>query len=161
MNRAEYNIISVTRETYLQLLEYAIPYCDSFILVLRHSLDVSPKAIEVLSELEPYLICREERKEWPGTLLLDETAQVNKFSFSPSTAEILAKFGEHLYSWTLPHLPEDLCLIRIDGSPWLVSIAHEQDAFLSLAREEWIELSNSIPALHCESNGMDGFENDL
>lgn len=148
MNRYVYNLVDeVKGESYVRLLHHALSHCDSFILVIRHSLDVNPSAKTVLNRLESFLIERAERNEWPGTKLLSETAQVNTFKFLPPTASALAEVADGLFSWTQPELPEDLCLIRKDGTPWLVTIAHEEDAYMMLSPEESAALTESIPAL--------------
>src|SRR5437764_14886134 len=115
-NRSVYNLIDkVDGEDYVRLLHYALSCCESFSLVIRHTMDVSASAQTVLNRLEPFLIRREESGEWPGTRLLDGTAQVNTFKLSPPTASVLAEVADGLFSWCQPELPEDLCLIRKDG----------------------------------------------
>lgn len=157
MTRNVYNLVDdVKGEAYLRLLHHALSYCDSFILVIRHSLDVNATAQAVLNRLEPFVIRREESNEWPGTHLLDSTAQVNTFKLSPPTASVLAEVAEGLFSWAQPELPEDLCLIRKDGNPWLVTIAHEEDAYLVLSPEESAVLTKSIPTLSLRFNEDDG-----
>jgi len=146
--RAVYNLLDdVKGEAYVRLLHHALSQCDSFTLVIRHSIDVNATAEAVLNRLEPYLTRRDEIAEWPGTLLLDGTAQVNTFKLSPPTASVLAEVADGLFSWTQPELPEDLCLIKKDGEPWLVTIAHEEDAYLVLSAEESAALTESIPGL--------------
>ena len=50
-------------------------------------------------------------------------------------------------AWRQPDLPEDLCLLRADGSPWLATIAHEADGFLLLSEAEREDLNTRVPAL--------------
>jgi len=148
MSRVTYNLLDdVKGAAYAKLLQQALSYCGSFILVLRHSIDVNETAQSVLNTLEPFLIGREERRQWPGTQLLDETAQVSTFQLSPATATVLAEVAPSLFSWTQPELPEDLCLLREDGEPWLGTIAHEKDAYLILSIAERAALIESIPTL--------------
>jgi len=148
MSRVVYNLLDDVRgAAYAKLLQQALSYCGSFILVLRHSIDVNESAQSVLNRLEPFLIRREERSEWPGTQLLDETAQVSTFQLSPATATVLAEVAPSLFSWTQPELPENLCLLREDGEPWLATIAHENDAYLVLSFAESALLIESIPTL--------------
>jgi len=116
MSRVTYNLLDdVKGEAYAQLLQQALSYCDSFILVIRHSIDVNQSAQAVLNRLEPFLIKREECSEWPGTQLFDDTAQVNRFQLSPASESVLIEVAEGLFSWTQPELPEDLCLFRVNG----------------------------------------------
>jgi hypothetical protein len=87
------------------------------------------------------------QSEWPGTKLLDSTALVYYFDLNKDSAEHLSKASTDLYSWLLPNLPEDLCLIKDDGNPWLVTISHEKDAYLLLSEEEKNDLLLEIPEL--------------
>ncbi len=147
-NRFVYNLVDeVKGESYFRMLHHALSYCDSFTLVIRHSVAVNATAEAALNRLEPYLIRREEKEEWPGTKLLDGTAQVSRFKLSPETASILAEVADGLFSWIQPNLSEDLCLFRKEGEPWLVSIAHEKDAYMVLSPEESAALTESIPML--------------
>jgi len=61
--------------------------------------------------------------------------------------EVLTKSASGLYDWVQPSLPEDLCLLRPDETPWLVTISHERDAYLVLDAKEHVELVREIPEL--------------
>ena len=65
----------------------------------------------------------------------------------PETAKILGEAVEGLFDWIEPELPEDLCILRPDGSPWLVTISHEQDAYFQLSDKEKGELTELVPDL--------------
>lgn len=148
MSRVTYKLLDdVKGENYSQLLQQSLSYCSSFILVIRHSIGVNDSARDVLNRLKPFLIQRKERSEWPGTQLIDHTAQVRTFKLSPATATVLAETTRSLFSWTHPDLPEDLCLFREDGEPWLVTIAHEKDGYLILSPDERTALTKAIPSL--------------
>lgn len=60
---------------------------------------------------------------------------------------MLGKVAKGLYDWTAPELPDDLALLRSDGSAWLASIGHERDAWLELTQTEWKELQQSEPSV--------------
>lgn len=153
MSRVTYNLLDdVKGEVYAQLLQHALSCCDSFLLVIRHTIDVNESAQSLLKRLEPFLIKREELSEWPGTQLFDDTAQVSRFQLSPATESVLIEVAEGLFSWTQPELPEDLCLFREDGEPWLVTIAHEKDGYLVLSPDESAALTEAIPSLRLAPN---------
>jgi hypothetical protein len=64
------------------------------------------------------------------------------------TSEVVAALttaATGLYDWQQPELPEDLCLLRDEDDPWLVSIAHEGDAFVSVDEVELEELRRRVP----------------
>ena len=148
MNRTVYNLLAdVKGNTYVRLLQEALNACGSFILVIRPSLDLIDSGHGVLNKLRPFLISEEEKSEWPGTQLLDGTAQVNSYELTLLAAEVLTEVASGLFSWTQPELPEDLCLFRADGEPWLVTIAHEEDGFMVLSADETRALTSRIPGL--------------
>lgn len=144
-------VYSFTREpkddVYQKLIDYALPYCENIVLVIRPSLPMSPAVSDVLNRLAPFLVEAIETSEWPGTKLLDETARVYRYKFTFESAPILKQAAPSLYGWTQPQLPEDLCLMRADGSPWLVSIAHEMDGYLELSVEEKNNLLVALPEI--------------
>src|SRR5687767_7695832 len=152
MGRAVYNLSAdITGEAYASLLQEALSACESFTLVVRHSMDLDDSERKVLNRLQPFLIAQEEKSEWPGTQLLDSTAQVNSYELTPLAAEVLAEAASGLFSWTQPELPEDLCLFRAGGEPWLVTTAHEEDGFMVLSAEEAKALTKEFP--HCHGLG--------
>jgi hypothetical protein len=50
-----------------------------------------------------------------------------------------------LFGWRQPELPEDLALLREDGTAVLASICHEHDAYLQLTDEEYERVVEAIP----------------
>lgn len=130
MSRAVYNLSAdITGEAYASLLQEALSACESFTIVVRHSMDLDDSERKVLNRLQPFLIAQEEKSEWPGTQLLDSTAQVNSYELTPLAAQVLAEAASGLFSWTQPELPEDLCLFRAGGEPWLVTTALRKTAY--------------------------------
>jgi hypothetical protein len=101
-----------------------------------------------MTELHPYLLSEDQKTQWPGTMLLsDDSALVSRYSLTPQTSAILGGAVEGLFEWIGPGLPEDLCILRADGSPWLVTIAHERDAYLELRDGERATLTENVPSL--------------
>jgi len=142
-----------TGDVYRHLLGISMDYCNTFLLVLRHTLGVNESALAVIESLAPFLISRTESTEWPGTRLLDHTATVFRFELSSETKHVLGEATHSLCSWTQPELPEDLCFIRFDGESWLVTIAHEKDAYFILTSEEKTTLEAKIPGLVLSHGG--------
>ncbi len=137
-------------DLYLKLIEYATTQCDVALLVVRHSVllaPLDPEGERVLEQLEPFLKRKAELSEWPGTELLGHTALVHYYNLEPQCVQILKQATDALYSWVQPRLPEDLCFLRSDGEPWLVSIAHERDAYLYLSEEEKLRLLSALPLI--------------
>src|SRR4051794_17935145 len=99
----------------------------------------------VLDPLEPFPIAREERFEWPGTHVLGHTASVCRHRLNGDVVEVLLDAADALYDWQQPGLPEALCVLRDDGTPWLASIAHEEDAWFELTEPEHEHLLCAVP----------------
>lgn len=87
------------------------------------------------------------RTEWPGTKLWHAThpIPIHTFHLIPESAAILKKATSGLYQWQYPYLPDDLCLLRADESPWLITIGHEFDSYFKLDEDELRELLRSLP----------------
>jgi hypothetical protein len=134
-------------ETYRALVDYAATRCDKVLLVVRGSLPLDPSAEAALNRLSAYLHMSSDRSEWPGTTLISGTARVLQYRLSEGCAAALKECAVGLYSWRQPLLPEDLCFLRSDGSPFLVSIAHERDGYLELSEAEMQRLLADIPRL--------------
>lgn len=146
-----------TGDLYRELLDFAVGECRTALLVVRKSPPLAPQGRELLNRLKPFLASKEESKVWPGTELspgadpqfvaLVETASVYRYDYEPECAEFFKQTTDRLYAWLQPELPEDLCLLRDDGSEWLVTIAHEHDCYLCLSCEEHARLVNAIPQI--------------
>jgi hypothetical protein len=148
MTRIILNLLAEpTGDVYRKLIDYAALNCKTALLVVRHTIPLAPQGKEVLDQLAIFLRQQEESSEWPGTNLLDSTALVLRYEFGLECAQVLKRFAGSLYNWQQPDFPEDLCLLRDDGEPWLVSIAHEKDGFLYLSQDEVRNLFNTLPAI--------------
>jgi hypothetical protein len=132
---------------YRQLLDFALSAAQFALLVIRSSLALHSSAEQVLAKLEPFLQEKEISSKWPGTTLHDAAASVFRYQFDPACAAVLKETAPSLYSWRQPELPEDLCLLRADRTPWLVSIAHEADGYLCLSEDEIKRLLKTLPQL--------------
>lgn len=154
------NIYDIVEEPqgniYHEILNCASDYSSEFLLVLRHSLPADEAAQDIIDALSPFLISRSEQEEWPGTRLFEETASVHRFKVCSPAMEILRLASDSLFAWQQPQLPEDLCFLRSNGTPWLVTIAHEQDAYFSLSHEEKVDIEAAIGGLmlkhHIDAN---------
>ena len=133
-------------EVFEALLGLAIDHCSTLQLVVRPSLGLSDKGSALLGRLQALLIEKLETARWPGTVLMDETATLWRFRFNADSARIVTEAQPRLY-WTQPQLPEDLSLLRMSGEPWLVTIAHERDAYLCLEEDERLKLQVRLPEL--------------
>lgn len=144
----QYDLMQEPRGSlYQQLISASLRYCQTFLLVVRHSPPLAESGHATLRQLRAYLVDLEESPEWPGTRLFDDRATVSRFQLNNETATLLSSTVDGLYSWMQPAFPEDLCILRDDGTPWLVSIAHERDGYLLLTSDESAELATIVPGL--------------
>lgn len=133
---------------YRSLLDCGLRFCAKVSLVVRADLGLTPEAERLLSELCKQDCHVRQGREWPGTILFDETAQVYEIRYGVDVANLLAVAADGIFDWQQPSRPEDLCLLRADGSAWLTSIVHEHDAFLTLRDEEVTVVKQKDPELH-------------
>lgn len=133
-------------EVYTSLVAMAPRWCSTALLVVREHLGLSKSGAALMEQLEPFLVDRSNSQTWPGTTLFAGSAIVSKYRLEPPVVEHLATATNGLFGWQQPELPEDLCLLRPGGDPWLVTLAHEGDAFIVLQQTEFEELCRDLPA---------------
>ena len=133
---------------YRSLLDCGLGFCAKAILVVRPNLGLTREAEQLLSDLCKQDCEVRDGREWPGTILFDEAARVYEMGYGVDLSDILAAAVDGVFDWQQPYRPEDLCLLRADGSPWLTSIVHERDAFLTLRDEEVAAVERQCPELH-------------
>ena len=134
------------------------------LLVVRDGARLGPAGRELLTALGPALIAETVSNEWPGTRLLSGTATLRRFQLNAASAALLTDAAESLYDWVQPALPEDLCFLRPDGTPWIVTIAHERDAYFELSLAEQQELLTELPQLAAHISSVVGsakFDDDV
>jgi hypothetical protein len=134
-------------DLYRALIDLGSQRCPTVLLVVRDPRMLGEDGQKVLESLAIFLTDAQEATQWPGTVLYGDKAVVYRYHTSPELAALLKRLGTGLYSWQHPDLPEDLCLLRSDGTPWLASIAHERDAYLKLTQDEMRELLDLEPRL--------------
>ena len=144
-----YDVLSEPEgEMYRKLMDYSLTACDTFFFVVQ-DFKWDDSARKIRMELNPFLQRKSIESEWPGTKLGPGPggAVVYRYKLSPESVAILKNVAQGLYNWVQPRLPEDLCLLRPDGSPWLVTISHERDSYLELTSQEKDHLLAAIPEL--------------
>jgi hypothetical protein len=143
-------------DLYKALIDYCKVYAGTVLLVLREPDWIEPSIPMFLEQFRTILIMQENVKEWPGTKLMGEAATVFKYRLTSDLADYLKNEVNGLYKWQQPQRLEDLCFLRQDGTALLVTIAHENDAYLELTDEEHENILQVLPALkiidHMQSN---------
>ena len=135
-------------DLYRGLIDFALRNCPLGLLVLRPDKDLEEGGRDLLASLQPYVDSEERSDCWPGTrLLLGAQATLFYFRLEPGSARLLKAATDHLYGWCHPELPEDLCFLNADRTPWLATIAQEEDGFLRLTEWEMRQLLHALPDL--------------
>lgn len=138
--------------TYETLLYRAFRWCAELWLVvvpLPGGADpLLPAGRKVLTDLEPHLASLTDEPEWPGTRLEGGgTGLVHRYRLHPDVLDVVAAATDRLYAWRPPELPQDLALVRGDGTPFLATVAAEEWAALALDDEERDVLGGELPEL--------------
>jgi hypothetical protein len=132
-------------DVYRRLVGHAASQSEVTLLVVRPDLGLGEEGRLLLGSLAAFLENEQMTSEWTGTRLLDEQARVLRYSLHPSVVGALQAATRRLYAWRQPLLPEDLCFLRAEDEPWLVSISHEEDAYLELTQWEYQGLLHAVP----------------
>jgi hypothetical protein len=140
-------------DVYRALVRHAASVCPYAHLVVTESLGITSELEYALRELAPHLIEERKTDHWPGTQLGEASADFYLFATSDLFAATLLRLSHSLYDWQQPQLPEDLGFWRDRDTPWLGSIAHEEDAFLNLTPDEALALSTKIIGLELSEDG--------
>ena len=130
------------------LLDFAVArrgHYPTFLLVQRTELGTSDAAAELLATLAPELVTAAETDRWPGTFLHGGTATVRFYRLERHAAQVLGRCGS-LAAFVSP-LPEDLCVLASDKTPWLVSATREGRFLLHLTAEELRAVAKALPWL--------------
>jgi hypothetical protein len=123
-------------ERYRTLIAYAPRLCSEAQLVIRDGIGLSSDAGAIIESLKPWLLEQRQTSEWSGTKLHNRTAALFRYELCPDTLLLLSHSVGGLYEWVQPQRPEDLALLLPDGTPWLTSIAHERDAYLTMTTDQ-------------------------
>jgi hypothetical protein len=133
-------VYTVTKEpagpVYASLLAEAERFSTWAVLVVRREDWLNEEARGVLTLLKPHLLAAQRTREWPGTKLSSDTAWVYIYDVCEAFVDRIKSVSDRLYQWRHPDRPEDLIFLRSDRTPWLVSIAHERDAYFELDESE-------------------------
>jgi hypothetical protein len=131
---------------YGDVLEASLDYADAVGLFVQERPRIYRSTAAIVEGLNPFFIEQRQVDKWPGTTTLRSKADVlYLFTYCEPIVEIFLGLTQSIYDWLQPDRPEDLHLLRADGSPWLASIAHEKKAWLELRDGELAELRERYP----------------
>lgn len=146
-----YSLVREPRPLELRnLLMIGMSEANELLLVERPELGLSANGRAFLDSLSGELIEKAERSEWPGTALMGGVAWVYRYRVTEDLCRKFLAACDQLYGWRQPAFPEDPCLLRTEGEPWLVTISHERDAYLSLTETQARDVRSVVPELLAE-----------
>ena len=126
------------------------------LVVVRPDLGLSATGHGFLRRLDRYVESRRMESEWPGTVLTDDLAEIIIFRLCPETIDLLLGAAADLSAWQQPNLPEDLCVLREDMTPAMVSTTHEDFFTLHLSQSELARLFKTSPAFKKRLASLEG-----
>jgi hypothetical protein len=149
MERLIFNFSEEPREDLLEsLLLTSTELATTCGFVVQGDFPTSQRATRLAAGLRPYAKSSEKVSSWPGTQLHSEGNAIQyRYDFSRPVAELLFEAADRLYDWISPDLPEDLHLLRQDGSVLMGCVAHEHDAWLEMDESEFLQLAKNVPEL--------------
>lgn len=132
-----------------RMFQWALDVASTVGLVVHSDrVRLGPRALALFERMDPYLVSKTAVTEWPGTRLIGERkAILRTYRFTNAAADSLVAAAERLYAWVNPDLPEDLHLLRRDGSLVLGSITQEHEAWMDLTDEEYASLVSQAPEM--------------
>ncbi|MGP8160992.1 MAG: hypothetical protein ACLQGJ_07185 [Candidatus Dormibacteria bacterium] len=135
--RKTYDLVDEpTGDDYRALLVCARSQCNTAVLTIDTGRDLDPAGQEIVDRLSGEL--RSESRSGGIRLL--------RYELTPVCIDVLGE-ASGLFAWRQPGLPENLCLLRQDGSPWIVSIAAERIGYVEFTPFEKLLLGRAAPGL--------------
>jgi hypothetical protein len=135
--RKTYDLVDEpTGDDYRALLTCARSQCDTAVLTVDTARDLDPAGQELVDRLASQL--RSETRSGETRLL--------RYDLTQECIDLLGQ-APGLFAWRQPGLPENLCLLRPDGSPWIVSIAAERIGYVEFTPFEKLLLGRVAPGL--------------
>lgn len=136
---------------YVHLIDYAIEHCAAVSLMVYAESSLDPGGQRILEQLQPALLTCVKTSAWPQKAL---KGMVYVYRCTPVVGTILKESTSQLFAWRQPSYPEDLRFYHDTKGfhPWLITIAHERDAFFRVKPAELLTMKQELPELHLEVN---------
>lgn len=131
----------LTETQYLNLLEFAIKYSQSFGITTfkMHKKDLNNSYFDFLKEMSPY-------EENTYKYILPQHYEKGQKFFIYKISDVGKKYlreQRSFWSWSIPYLPEDLTFYK-SKKMWLNCITHERVIFVNCNDNEVLSFLNSI-----------------
>jgi hypothetical protein len=125
-----------TGPDYAGLLECALVQCTTAVLTVP------------LGEMDPEgQATVESLARFQQAKTITAAGSLVRYALSRESVTVLQEATGGLYGWQHPGLPDNLCLYRGDGSPWLVSSAGAHIGYLEVSPFEKLLIGRTAPGL--------------
>ncbi|MFZ0130555.1 MAG: hypothetical protein WB808_05975 [Candidatus Dormiibacterota bacterium] len=125
-----------TGPDYAGLLECALVQCTTAVLTVPSS-EMDPEGQATVESLARF----QQAKS------ITAAGSLVRYALSRESVTVLQEATAGLYGWQHPGLPDNLCLYRGDGSPWLVSSAGAHIGYLEVSPFEKLLIGRTAPGL--------------
>ena len=125
-----------TGPDYAGLLECALVQCTTAVLTVPNS-EMDPEGQATVESLARF----QQAKS------ITAAGSLVRYALSRESITVLQEATGGLYGWQHPGLPDNLCLYRGDGSPWLVSSAGAHIGYLEVSPFEKLLIGRTAPGL--------------
>lgn len=130
-----------SKEVYEFLIDYSAKRSKSFILATREWEELSESGKNVIEKLQPYFIKRRKTKPKKSCFNIEYTkGDLYFYKCCEESVSILKQVANKLYDWCYPQLLDDLCFLNTKREQILITVAHEQLAFLKIKEDELEEV---------------------
>jgi hypothetical protein len=125
-----------TGPDYAGLLECALVQCTTAVLTVPPG-EMDPEGQATVESLARF----QQAKS------ITAAGSLVRYALSRESITVLQEATGGLYGWQHPSLPDNLCLYRGDGSPWLVSSAVAHIGYLEVSPFEKLLIGRTAPGL--------------
>ncbi len=142
-------------ETYRALIRELAALCPFG--MLRQNRFPRETELAVLDLLQPDTVARMKKLAIPGYFIgpsflkipdeVENPYHVYVFQLTERALSVLTRVTNRLYGWQYPDLPEDLCLLREDWMPCLMTVSHDCIGYLYMTPAELFPLLERVRGL--------------
>ena len=133
----------IGQDIYRKILDYSLIQTSKMVFV---DIDAYGKKNNLdqgfIRLISPHILKKQTVLSWPGTIKQPfknseyKGEEMYVLNANPNLIQEIKLLIPTLWDWQGPKYPEDLRFLRPDGTPWFVSITHEDDAYVELEDSE-------------------------
>jgi hypothetical protein len=131
-------------DAYARLLDICLAFADRAGLVAPTLRRVGAMS-QFLGAANPFLVSVDDVFEYPGAISHYPNTRY-LYRYETDLVQVLRTATDGLFAWSPPDLPEDLFLLKPDGTTLLGTVSSEDHAYLLLTNEEHHRWLSKWPA---------------